>query len=71
MGHATASANDEADRKAIVRMAAEFAAKEIAPRVAEYDRDEEMPRDLLDKMGELGFFGGVIAERWAAWVSTT
>jgi alkylation response protein AidB-like acyl-CoA dehydrogenase len=43
-------------------MAAEFAATEIAPLVAEYDRAEQIPRELLDKMGALGFFGGVIAE---------
>ena len=53
---------DLGDRHAIVRMAAEFAAREIAPRVAAYDRAEQMPRDLLDAMGALGFFGGVIPE---------
>ena len=42
------------------RRSATFARKEIAPRVAQYDRDEELPRDLLDRMAELGFFGGVI-----------
>src|SRR3954454_8607797 len=51
---------DHDDRRAIVQMAAEFAAREIAPRVAADDRDEQMPRDLLDKMGALGFFGGVV-----------
>jgi alkylation response protein AidB-like acyl-CoA dehydrogenase len=49
-----------AERRAIVEMAADFAAREIAPRVAEYDAAESMPRELLDHMGELGFFGGVI-----------
>jgi alkylation response protein AidB-like acyl-CoA dehydrogenase len=44
----------------IVEMAGDFARREIAPRVAEYDRQEKMPRDLLDKMAELGFFGGVV-----------
>ncbi len=60
----TGAPDEDADRRAIVEMAAEFAAKEIAPRVAEYDRAERMPRDLLEKMGELGFFGGVIPEQW-------
>lgn len=45
---------------AIVEMAGEFARREIAPRVAQYDRDEKIPRDLLDQMADLGFFGGVI-----------
>jgi alkylation response protein AidB-like acyl-CoA dehydrogenase len=49
-----------AERKAIVEMAADFAKREIAPRVAAYDAAERIPRDILDKMGELGFFGGVI-----------
>ena len=44
----------------IVEMAGEFARREIAPRVAQYDHDEKIPRDLLDQMAELGFFGGVI-----------
>jgi alkylation response protein AidB-like acyl-CoA dehydrogenase len=44
----------------IVEMAGDFARREIAPRVAEYDRQEKLPRDLLDKMAELGFFGGVV-----------
>jgi alkylation response protein AidB-like acyl-CoA dehydrogenase len=61
MSQKTLDGVDGADRRAIVEMAAEFAAREIAPRVAEYDRAEKLPRDLLDAMGELGFFGGVIS----------
>ena len=62
-GHPTGTdAEDTDDRRAIVRMAAEFAASEIAPQVAAYDRAEQIPRELLDKMGALGFFGGVISE---------
>ena len=51
-------------RAAIVEMAGEFARREIAPRVAQYDRDEMIPRDLLDQMAELGFFGGIVPEEW-------
>ena len=40
---------------AIVELAGEFARREIAPRVAQYDRDEMIPRELLDQMAELGF----------------
>ena len=54
-GHA-----DSLERRAILEMAREFAAREIAPRVADYDRDEVLPTDLLDKMAALGLFGGVI-----------
>lgn len=49
---------------ALIELAANFAAKEIAPRVAEYDREERMPVDLLHKMAELGFFGGVLPEEY-------
>lgn len=59
---AVATNLDGGDRRAIVDMAADFALREIAPRVAAYDRAERMPRDLLDRMGALGFFGGVIPE---------
>ena len=49
---------DDASKDALVASVGEFARGEIAPRVAAYDRDEQLPRDLLDKMAELGFFGG-------------
>jgi alkylation response protein AidB-like acyl-CoA dehydrogenase len=49
-----------ADRQAIVEMARDFAQREIAPRVAEYDLAEQLPTDLLEEMATLGFFGGVI-----------
>lgn len=51
---------DSLERRAILEMARDFAAREIAPRVADYDRDEVLPTDLLDKMAALGLFGGVI-----------
>lgn len=54
--------NDTDDRRAIIQLAAEFAKTDIAPRVADYDAAEQIPRDLLDKMGALGFFGGIISE---------
>ncbi len=51
---------DVQSAEALVELAATFAAREIAPRVAEYDKQERMPRDLLDSMAELGFFGGTV-----------
>jgi alkylation response protein AidB-like acyl-CoA dehydrogenase len=32
--------------------------------VRDYDRDEKIPRDLLDQMAELGFYGGRVPERY-------
>jgi hypothetical protein len=48
------------ERRAFLTTAADFMRHEVAPRVAEYDREEQIPRDILDKMAELGFFGGVL-----------
>lgn len=30
----------------------------------EYDREERLPREVLEQMAELGFFGGTVSERW-------
>lgn len=58
----SAIANVEAD--GLVGVVRDFAAAEIAPRVAEYDAAEELPRDLLAQMADLGFFGGTIDPQW-------
>ena len=44
----------------LIEIAGEFARKEIAPRVAEYDRAEQFPPDLLEQLAELGYFGGTV-----------
>jgi alkylation response protein AidB-like acyl-CoA dehydrogenase len=49
-----------AEQQALIELIADFSRRELAPRVAEYDREERLPEDLLAKMAELGFFGGVI-----------
>jgi alkylation response protein AidB-like acyl-CoA dehydrogenase len=48
----------------IVATVGEFARAKIAPRVQAYDEAETLPSDLLQEMAELGFFGGVVDERW-------
>jgi hypothetical protein len=48
----------------LVAAVGDFARREIAPRVREYDEQETLPMDLLERMSELGFFGGVVAERY-------
>jgi len=37
-----------------------FAEKEIAPLAAEIDRDHRFPRELIPKLGELGFLGTIV-----------
>jgi glutaryl-CoA dehydrogenase (non-decarboxylating) len=47
---------------AVRELAREFAEKEIAPKAAEDDREHRFRRDLVEKMGELGFFGCTLPE---------
>jgi alkylation response protein AidB-like acyl-CoA dehydrogenase len=45
------------ETRAIRALVSDFAHGEVAPLVAEYDREEKMPRDLLERAAELGLFG--------------
>lgn len=36
--------------------------REVAPRVRDYDREEQLPRDILAEMADLGFMGGTVPE---------
>ena len=49
---------------AIQEAACEFAEKEVAPTVDEDDRAHRFRKDLVRKMGELGFFGSTIPEEF-------
>lgn len=48
----------------VQKMAREFAAKELAPLAAERDRTHAYPADSLKKMGELGFLGMLVSEKY-------
>ena len=45
-------------------LARDFAEKEIAPTAAKDDKEHTFRRDLISKMGELGFYGCVIPESY-------
>jgi short-chain 2-methylacyl-CoA dehydrogenase len=49
------------DFRKVVR---DFAEKEVAPHIAEWDREAHFPTDLVPKMGELGLFGLVVPEEY-------
>jgi len=49
---------------AVRDLAHDFAEKEIAPTATQDDKEHKFRKDLLLKMGELGFFGSVIPEKY-------
>ncbi|MBN9391186.1 MAG: acyl-CoA dehydrogenase [Chloroflexi bacterium] len=52
------------EQQMIRQMAREFADKELLPTAAHYDETQEFPRELWQKMGELGLMGLVIPEEY-------
>jgi glutaryl-CoA dehydrogenase (non-decarboxylating) len=46
------------------KLARDFAEKEIAPAAAKDDRERTFRKDLVAKMGALGFFGCLIPEEY-------
>ena len=53
-----------AEHEAFRRTVREFAEAEIAPHVAQWDRDHHFPVDLIRKMGDLGLFGLIAPEEF-------
>jgi len=49
------------DFRAVVR---DFAEAEVAPHIAQWDREAHFPTDLIPKMGALGLFGLVVPEEY-------
>ena len=52
------------DQKQVRDMVREFAQKEVAPYIQEWDAKGEFHREVLDKMGELGILGLPIPEQY-------
>jgi butyryl-CoA dehydrogenase len=56
---------DLTQEQAMVRkQARDFAEKEIAPIIKECERKESFPREVINKMAELGFLGAPIPEKY-------
>ena len=53
-----------AEQKAIRELARDFADSEIIPHAAAWDRDGAYDRQVLGKLGDLGFLGMLIPERY-------
>lgn len=66
-------ADRSAERSALLATAREFADREIRPLVAEYDREERFPVELVRRTAELGWLGAVVDEEYGGagldWVS--
>jgi len=52
------------DQTMIRDMARQFAAEQLAPNAAEWDREHRYPREALAQMGALGFLGMMVPEEW-------
>jgi glutaryl-CoA dehydrogenase (non-decarboxylating) len=52
------------EQEQIRKTAREFAEREIAPFVAEYDAQERFPADIVRKAAALGFMGGVVPSEY-------
>ena len=52
------------EHKMVQQMVRDFAQKEIAPYIKEWDERGHYDRGVLDKMGELGILGGPIPEQY-------
>jgi alkylation response protein AidB-like acyl-CoA dehydrogenase len=52
------------EQEALLKLVDDFGREVVSPRVREYDREEKLPADILEKMAELGFFGGTVPVEW-------
>lgn len=52
------------DQKMVQKMAREFAQEEVRTRAVEIDKNNKIPRDLYERLGELGFLGVLIPEEF-------
>jgi butyryl-CoA dehydrogenase len=53
-----------AEQREIQALAREFAAAEIEPHAAEWDREHRFPRELFGKLAELGLMGACVPEEY-------
>ncbi len=49
---------------ALAQMARDFSRKEVAPVAEKIDREHKFPREIITQLGELGFMGIMIPEKW-------
>jgi len=54
----------DADHRAFAELAGDFAAKEVAPHIADWEADGIIPRELFSKAGRIGLLGFAADERF-------
>jgi alkylation response protein AidB-like acyl-CoA dehydrogenase len=73
MSATPSTADLDALRADLRASARDFARREIAPLVRDYDREERLPTEIMAKVGELGWIGAPIEEAYGGqgldWVS--
>jgi butyryl-CoA dehydrogenase len=52
------------DHEAFRKVVRDFAEKQVAPGVAQWDRDHHLPIEVVNAMGDLGLFGLVVPEEF-------
>ncbi|MBI2861929.1 MAG: acyl-CoA dehydrogenase family protein [Chloroflexi bacterium] len=52
------------EQQLLRKTAREWAAREIGPHVQEWDRTEEYPFDVIRKVGQMGWTGGIVPEKY-------
>jgi alkylation response protein AidB-like acyl-CoA dehydrogenase len=53
-----------AEQESLLELARDFARREVAPHVAEYDREERFPIEIVRQAAGLGLLGGVVAPEY-------
>lgn len=69
----TLHAYESSERTALREAARDFARREIAPHVRDYDREERFPSEIVEKTAALGWLGAALPEEYGGtgldWVS--
>jgi alkylation response protein AidB-like acyl-CoA dehydrogenase len=55
---------DDVQAADLVSLVRRFGETEVAPRIREYDANETLPGEILERMANLGFFGGTVPEEY-------
>lgn len=52
------------ENQQVLQMVKEFVRKEVSPHIKYYEKNQLFPKDIFEKMGNLGFFGACFPEQY-------